>query len=227
MLSMPAVCWLCRMPLVLPAHGICSFCLRQLRPPTPCCPRCGLPALHIDSQCGRCQLHPPAWLRMIYVSSWQFPLRDWVKQLKFYGRTALSLMLARLLLLAWSEARRQCVLRKPDLLLCVPLHRQRGWRRGYNQMGEITQQLSRWVGCPCEISGIKRQRKTRIQHRLKASSRKKNVRGAFTLEIDVQGRHIALLDDVITTGNTVQEISRILLAAGATSVQVWSLCRTL
>ncbi|MCX8958854.1 DNA utilization protein GntX [Erwinia psidii] len=227
MLSMPSTCWLCRMPLTFSAHGLCSVCLRQLPKTLPCCPRCGLPALHSRSPCGRCQLHPPAWQRMIYVTDWQFPLREWVKQLKFHHGTALSPLLARLMLLSWLSARRQFALDRPDLLLCVPLHRQRAWRRGYNQMDDITRRLSRWIGCPYAATGITRQRKTRIQHRLRACKRKINVRGAFSLEIDVQGRHIALLDDVITTGSTMQEISRILLAAGAASVQVWSLCRAL
>ncbi|WP_158781000.1 DNA utilization protein GntX [Pantoea sp. BAV 3049] len=227
MLSMPTACWLCRMPLALPAQGICSLCLRQLPIAPPCCPRCGLPALHIRQECGRCQLKPPPWQRMMFVTGWQPPLRDWVKQLKFSGATALSVMLARLFLLSWLAARRQFLLDKPDLLLCVPLHRKRAWLRGYNQMDDVTRHLSRWIGCSYAAAGLKRQRRTRIQHSLRASARKRNLRGAFRVEIAVKGRHIALVDDVITTGSTVGEISRILLAAGAASVQVWSLCRTL
>ncbi|WP_261642516.1 DNA utilization protein GntX [Erwinia mallotivora] len=227
MLSMPTTCWLCRMPVALPVHGICSLCLRQLPGSPPCCPRCGLLSLHIRQPCGRCQLKPPAWQRMIFVSGWQPPLRDWVTQLKFYGTTALSVMLARLLLLTWLAARRDFMLEKPDLLLCVPLHRQRAWQRGYNQMDDITRHLSRWIGCRYAAAGLTRQRQTRIQHSLPASARRRNLRGAFRVETGVNGRHIALTDDVITTGSTVGEISRILLAAGAASVQVWSLCRTL
>jgi len=227
MLSMPAVCWLCRMPLALSVQGICSLCLRQLLVATPCCPRCGLPSLHPLTECGRCLLHPPIWQRMIFVTDWQPPLREWVKQLKFFGVTALSMMLARLILLSWLTARRQGLLDKPDLLLCVPLHRKRAWLRGYNQMDDIARHLARWTGCPYAAAGVKRQRQTRIQHQLRASMRKRNLRGAFRVELAVKGLHIALIDDVITTGSTVGEISRILLAAGAASVQVWSLCRTL
>lgn len=182
MLSMPTACWLCRMQLALPAQGICSLCLLQLPAVVPCCPRCGLPALHLRTQCGRCHLHPPAWQRMIYVSDWQFPLRDWVNQLKFYGKTALAPMLARLLLLRWLAVRREFMLDKPDLLLCAPLHRQRAWRRGYNQMDDITRLLARWIGCPYAPAGIKRLRKTRIQHRLYASQRKKTFAALSALK---------------------------------------------
>lgn len=227
MLPMPTACWLCQMPLALSHHGICSYCLRHLPSLPACCPRCGLPAASCRTECGRCLLKPPGWQRMIVVSAWCPPVSHWVKQLKFFQATALSAMLARLLLLSWLSARRKHNLRRPDLLLCVPLHKTRAWRRGYNQMDEINHHLARWLNCRYVAGGLSRRRKTRIQHRLEASNRRKNVRGAFRVEIAVQRLHIALTDDVVTTGNTVEEISRILLAAGAASVQVWSLCRTL
>lgn len=227
MLPMPATCWLCRMPLRLASHGLCSLCLRQLAALPVCCPRCGLASASGSSVCGACLNKPPCWQRMIFVSSWSPPVSSWVKRLKFFRATALSAMLARLLLLSWLAARRQHNLRRPDLLLCVPLHKTRAWQRGYNQMDEVARKLARWLPCRYSPAGVSRRRKTRIQHLLLATARRKNLRGAFRVEMAVEGLHIALLDDVVTTGSTVGEISRILLAAGAASVEIWSLCRTL
>ena len=108
----------------------------------------------------------------------------------------------------------------------MPLHKSRACRRGYNQAALLAQPLARWLGCEfCD--GVRRRRRGALQHQLPASQRRRNVRGAFRLEIDVRGRHIALIDDVVTTGHTVGEIGRILLAQGAASVQIWCLCRTL
>lgn len=227
MLPITAACWLCQMPLVLSQHGLCNYCYRQLPLPPPCCPRCGLPALNTVKECGACLVRPPSWKRLLFVSDWQPPLSTWVKQLKFSQATALSNMLARLMLLQWLSLRREHNLRRPDLMLCVPLHTKRAWFRGYNQMDEISRRLARWTGCQYAPAGLRRHRPTHIQHHLQAVARRKNLRGAFRVEFPVQGRHITLMDDVVTTGSTVNEISRILLAAGAASVQVWSLCRTL
>ncbi|WP_380183260.1 DNA utilization protein GntX [Kalamiella sp. sgz302252] len=226
MLTMPAACWLCQMPLVLAHHGICSFCLRALRPPC-CCPRCGLATFYPNAECGRCQRRPPSWHRLVFVAAWQPPLKDLVRRLKFFQRTALSAMLARLILLTWLTARREGRVKRPDLLLCVPLHYSRAWRRGYNQLDEMAVYLARWMNVPFIKGGLSRRKRTKIQHFLTARARRRNLRGAFRVEMAVKGRHIALLDDVVTTGSTVEEISRILLAAGAASVQVLCLCRTL
>ena len=226
MLSMPAACWLCQMPLALAHHGICSYCLRTLSRPR-CCPRCGMPSLYPEAECGRCLRHPPSWQQLVFVTDWQPPLQNQIRQLKFFHKTAHSAMLARLVLLTWLTAHRERRLVRPDLLLCVPLHHSRAWRRGYNQLEELARYLAHWLACPYHPAGLCRKKRTAVQHFLTARARRRNLRGAFRVESEVKGRHIALLDDVVTTGSTVEEISRILLAAGAASVQVLCLCRTL
>jgi len=135
-------------------------------------------------------------------------------------------MLARLLLLSWQDAWRRGNVPRPDLLLPVPLHHRRRWQRGFNQTVLLAAPLAHWLGCEWR-EGLSRQKRGAVQHQLNARQRRTNLHGAFRLEIAVAGRHIALLDDVITTGSTVGEISRLLLAQGAASVQVWCLCRTL
>ncbi|WP_210453367.1 DNA utilization protein GntX [Pantoea ananatis] len=226
MLPMPALCWLCQLPLRIALHGLCSICLRQLPRLPSLCPCCGLPAASDALPCGRCLLRPPPWQALICVSHYQPPLSTWVNQLKFSGITALRVMLARLLLLSWLNAYRRGQTVRPDLLMCVPLHARRCWRRGYNQTALLATPLARWLECEFSLA-LSRQRARAVQHQLSARQRRRNLRGAFCLETDVNGRHIALIDDVVTTGSTVREISRLLQGRGAASVQVWCLCRTL
>ena len=227
MLPMQGVCWLCQAALKLPAQGICSYCLRTLPALPRCCPRCGLPAGDTFIPCGRCLLRPPPWQQLIAVSDYRPPLSLLLARHKFFGVTALSVMLARLILLSWLTARRQRNLPRPDLLLAVPLHHQRAWRRGFNQADLLAAPLAHWLCCRYRPEALTRRRAARVQHQLDARTRRKNLRGAFQLEIAVRGRHIALIDDVVTTGSTVAEISRLLMHAGAASVQIWCLCRTL
>ncbi|WP_312240482.1 phosphoribosyltransferase family protein, partial [Pantoea sp.] len=91
----------------------------------------------------------------------------------------------------------------------------------------LARPLARWLGCEYQPHGLRRRRHGAPQRRLNARQRRRNLRAAFRLEMAVQGRHIALIDDVVTTGTTVAEITRLLLAHGAASVQIWCLCRTL
>ncbi|MBK0097712.1 DNA utilization protein GntX [Erwinia sp. S63] len=225
MLSIPALCWLCRLPLQIARHGLCSRCAQQIPALPAICPCCALPASG-TGLCGRCLHRPPPWHSLTCVSDYLPPLSDWVIQLKFSRATALRVMLARLLLLKLLNSRRENLLPRIDLVLSVPLHRRRAWQRGYNQAELLAKPLARWLGCEYR-AGVRRRRRGLVQHVLRASARKKNLRGAFSLEIPVCGRHILLIDDVVTTGSTVAEISRILLAQGAASVHIGCLCRTL
>lgn len=101
------------------------------------------------------------------------------------------------------------------------------WSLYYNQCDELCRPLARWRGCVWHREGLTRQRAGAVQHSLNARQRRQNLKNAFQLEFAVQGLHIALVDDVVTTGSTVAEISRLLLRNGAATVQVWCLCRTL
>ncbi|KJV46804.1 phosphoribosyltransferase [Pantoea sp. BL1] len=225
MLSIPALCWLCRLPLQIARHGLCSRCVQQIPALPAICPCCALPASG-TRLCGRCLRRPPPWHSLTCVSDYLPPLSDWVIQLKFSRATALRVMLARLLLLKLLNSRRVNLTPRIDLVLSVPLHRRRAWQRGYNQAELLAKPLARWLGCEYR-AGVRRRRRGLVQHALRASARKKNLRGAFSLEMPVRGRHILLIDDVVTTGSTVAEISRILLAQGAASVHIGCLCRTL
>ena len=226
MLAIPGLCWLCTMPLVMGHWGVCSYCQRSLSPP-PCCLQCGLPAISGLIPCGRCLLSPPPWQHLVMVDDYRPPLRHLVQAFKFKRNTALAPALARLMLLQILARRRMSRLIRPDIILAVPLHPRRAWWRGYNQSDLLARILARWLGCAYDAGGLRRRRYTRVQHTLSASLRKRNLRRAFSIEIPVRGLHIAIVDDVVTTGSTMAEITRLLQRHGAATVQVWCLCRTL
>ncbi|MCU6667968.1 DNA utilization protein GntX [Enterobacteriaceae bacterium H4N4] len=227
MLTVPGLCWLCQMPLALSHWGVCSVCRRAIAAPVSVCPRCGLPAMHPRLPCGRCLRKPPPWQALVAVGDYTPPVSPMLHQLKFSHQSQLALPLARLLLLAILQARRSRELPDVDLLMSVPLWSRRHWRRGFNQSDLLCRPLAHWLNCRYVPTALRRTRATPAQHHLSARLRKRNLQHAFALELPVAGRHIALVDDVVTTGSTVAEFSRLLLRSGAESVQVWCLCRTL
>ena len=224
MLTAHGLCWLCQMPLALAHWGICSRCARAVSPRLSLCPRCGLPAANTRFACGRCLQKAPPWQRLIAVNDYVAPLSTLVKTWKFRAKPELALALARLLLL---RLRQSASWDKPDTIIAVPLWRHRHWRRGYNQADVLCRPLARWLNIRYQPEALRRTRPTATQHQLSARLRKQNLKNAFRLEFPVAGLHIALVDDVVTTGSTVAELSRLLLQNGAASVQVWCLCRTL
>lgn len=227
MLTVPGLCWLCRMPLTLGHWGICSVCTRATRQPLCRCPQCGLPAAHPSLPCGRCLQKPPPWQRLIAVSDYISPLSGLIHQFKFLRRSEMASALSRLLLLEVLQARRVSALPLPDRIVSVPLWQRRHWRRGFNQSDLLCRPLARWLGCDWDRQAITRVRATATQHYLSARLRKRNLKNAFRLELPVQGLHMVIVDDVVTTGSTVAEIAQLLLRNGAATVQVWCLCRTL
>lgn len=227
MLTVWGLCWLCRMPLAQTHWGICSRCSNTLLQPRLLCPQCGLSAGSPLLPCGRCLQKPPPWQRLIAVSDYVPPLNRLLHRFKFSHQPELAPALARLLLLTWLQARRSVGLERPDMILSVPLFQRRHWRRGFNQSDLLCRQLAHWLGRPYHDRAIRRIRPTQIQHRLTAAQRRRNLNNAFHLEFSPEGRHMVVVDDVVTTGSTVAEISRLLLDAGAATVQIWCLCRTL
>jgi ComF family protein len=109
----------------------------------------------------------------------------------------------------------------------VPLHPYRHWRRGYNQTELLARHLARWLSVEYQADGLLRIRAAAPQQTLNADARRGNLLGAFHCNADVAGKTVALVDDVVTTGSTAQELSRLLLAHRAKTVKIWCICRTL
>ncbi|AWX14190.1 amidophosphoribosyltransferase [Mergibacter septicus] len=218
-------CFYCQQSLALPWQGLCCRCQRQIIQ-IPYCGKCGSPLPEYHLGCGYCSCQQLLWDRMIYVSPYQAPLSELIHRFKFQQQYYLDRTLARLLLLAVLNAKREQGLSLPELLLPVPLHHHRQWQRGYNQAGLLADYLGYYLTLPVNHHWLKRQRATPSQRGLVARERQKNLVGAFSLKAEVRVQSVAIIDDVITTGATMYELCVLLRQQGVSEIQVWALCRT-
>lgn len=222
------LCWLCHQPLNLAYHGICSQCIKNLPALPLCCPRCGLAVSRLQvTTCHQCQLQPPYWQHLITVTDYCEPLKTLIARLKFYQQTQLAHALSRLMLLKWLEQYRTRQLPKPDMIVPVPLSRRRRWQRGFNQTEVLAKPLATWLRCHYHPTLLTRKPTSSDQKVLSAQARKKNLTNIFKCTESLTDKNILLVDDIVTTGSTANEISRLLILHGARSVQIICLCRTL
>ena len=219
------ICAACRRPLDYPTRGaVCPPCWASIVPITPpCCRTCGdaLPAWRVrsvaEAQCPRCRRREPLVSLARAIGPYEGTLRAVVHALKYDGRQTI----ARHLAARMREAGRE-VLDGADLIVAVPLHRSRERARGFNQARE----LGRHLGLPI-ADALARTRRTPSQADLPAARRHANVRGAFEWRrsVAVQGRTIVLVDDVSTTGATLNACAGTLLDAGAADVRALTAAR--
>ncbi|REF26671.1 ComF family protein [Xenorhabdus cabanillasii] len=227
MLTMVGYCWLCHQNLYFAHHGICHICNQKLKRLEHVCPRCALPAESSDFPCGRCLKNPPPWQRLIAVTDYVPPLNQLIRRYKYHGAPQIATVLARLFLLHWLQGYREGRWSKPNYIIGIPLHHQKRWRRGFDQVELIIKPLARWLQCQYQPNLLQRTRATLTQRGLSAAQRKTNLKHAFQLHGNFTDQHVAIFDDVITTGTTLHETTQLLIRAGARSVQAWAICRTL
>jgi len=200
---------------------LCAACDADLpRADGALCPRCALPSPD-GALCGRCLSQPPAYDATVAALEYRFPADVLVHALKFRGELALAAPLGRLL-----GARVARAGERVDFVLPVPLSAARLRARGYNQSLEIGRHAARALGAPLAAHACERSRDTPPQSALHWDERAKNVRGAFRCTVPLQGAAIAVVDDVMTTGATLEEIAAALKRAGAARVVNWVLART-
>ncbi len=204
---------------------LCAGCLADLPTDRDCCSRCALPlpaGKPIGALCGECQRRPPPFHVCYAAFRYEDPLPALVGGAKFHAR----LNLARLLGLCLADALREKDAEMPGLILPVPLHPKRLRERGYNQALEIARTVGRALDVPVDTRSCTRILATARQAGLEQKERRRNVRGAFKLECPLDVEHLAILDDVVTTGSTVSELAGVLLRAGVKRVDVWAVART-
>lgn len=215
---LPHTCVLCG--AYASTQPLCTNCSADLPlSPTAACPVCALSALD-GKVCGACLKEPPAFDLTLAAFSYGFPIDRLLHAFKYAGDLSLVGILAEPL------ARLAAEQPKPDLLLPMPLHPVRLRERGFNQSLEIAKPISRWLDIPLSTDACRRMRDTPTQAGLKWRERRRNVRGAFACDLDLNGKKVAVLDDVMTTGATLNEISRILKSRGASEVSAWVIART-
>nr|WP_199043229.1 ComF family protein [Dyella sp. ASV24] len=199
---------------------LCRDCARELPRNRTCCARCALPLPESAALCGQCQRRPPPWDAAWVPFRYAWPLDRLESRFKFSANLACGRVLSSL----WLREPPPAGL--PAWVVPVPLHVGRLRERGYNQARELARPLAKHFGLTLRFDVLLRQHPTVAQTELGAVARRRNVRGAFvTRERIAWPAHVALLDDVMTTGATLMECSRILKRAGVQRVDVWALAR--
>jgi ComF family protein len=219
----PSLCAICR------GWGrgrVCVACLGRFAAVVPRCRRCALPSPVSAPVCGTCQATPPPFDAALACVDYGAPWDQLIADFKFHDGLDLGAVFATAIA---DEATRQDV-DPATLLLPVPLSAARLRERGYNQAWQLARPIARRLRLAADPHLLLRVRETPHQLALPPEQRADNVRGAFAVEprrrSDIAGRHVAIVDDVMTTASTVAEISRVLAQAGAASVQVWVFART-
>lgn len=218
------VCMLCGAVGARPGLDLCPACRDSLPDNRDACRRCALPlppGTPPDTECGHCRRQTPSYDRLQAGFLYAPPIDQLITGLKYMGRLSHGRLLGRLL-----AERIQLAGAPPQLLLPAPLHRRRLRERGFNQAAELTRVLGRELGLPWSAGGLIRTRYTAPQAGLDRRARRRNLRRCFRWRGPIDLERVAVVDDVVTTGTTAEEMARTLKRAGIERVEVWALART-
>ena len=221
--GVPGQCAVCR---AWDRAAVCADCVRRYAAPQPRCSRCAIAVPAQAVLCGACLKAPSAIDRAVAAVSYEFPWDGLITRFKFHGALDVGPALAERLLAVW----RASGLAPPGLVLPIPLAAERLRERGYNQAWEVARRVARTLNLRADAHLLMRPRDTLHQIDLQFDRRAANVRGAFAVDARrahrLAGRRIALVDDVMTTGATLDEAARTLRRAGAAAVEAWVVART-
>jgi ComF family protein len=219
--ALPTLCVACREPV--DGEGVCASCWAKLSfIAKPYCPRLGIPFVYDPGPellSMEAIANPPAYTRARAAVRYDDVARTLVHALKYQDRTDLAPAMGR-----WMARAGREVLEEADALVPVPLHWRRAWGRRYNQSGALAQVIARQSGVKVASEALRRVRPTQQQIGLSRSQRASNVQGAFKVadhkRSEIAGSRVVLVDDVLTSGATVDACARALLRARAASVDV-------
>lgn len=201
--------------------SLCVSCRTALpRLPAARCPICASPS-PASAICGACLADPPFFQRTVAAAAYAFPVDALIQACKYAGNLAAGRALSELLADVISREP------APDVIIPMPLHPARLRERGFNQALEIARPLAAATGVPLVTDACARIKDTRPQVSLPRKQRHRNMRGAFSALRRLDGMRIAIVDDVITTGNTLNEAAKALRRAGAARVDCWIAARAL
>lgn len=216
---LPARCLVCG-EAGAAGRDLCAACTNALPWNRIACPRCALPLPALAPACGRCLKKPPPFDAARAAFVYGFPLDRLLPRFKFHGDLAAGRLLAGLMRETLDDVAR------PEALVPVPLSSARLRERGYDQALELAKPLARALGLPLRGDPLRRLRNTAAQSELGAPARRRNVRGAFAVREGAPlPRHVALIDDVMTTGATLAECAKALRRAGVARVDAWVVAR--
>jgi ComF family protein len=221
---LPGLCVVCR---DWSRRSLCELCLQRFAPQRPRCAGCARTMPLAVPRCGECTRQASAFERCISGADYAAPWDELIAGFKFHRKTELAPALCEVL---WRGVDAAGGAARPALLLPVPLSRERLRERGYNQAWELARRLARRLGVPARADVLQRSRDTPHQIGMSRVEREHNLRDAFWIEpgqrARLQGTHVALIDDVLTTGATAHAAALTLTRGGAARVDVWVVART-
>lgn len=217
-LILPICCLICSTPTTT-QHRLCEACKQQLPWITNHCQICGLPQVE-SGICGQCLANRPRFTSCRALFRYQEPIDKLITQLKFNNQLHIAKLFASLLVETFDTSKPT-----PELLIPVPLHRKRQRQRGFNQALEIARPVSKALQIPIDIHSCIRVKSTQAQSELPAKKRRYNIKNAFQICHDIGAKHVAIIDDVVTTGSTVNELSKNLKQRGVKCIEIWCLAR--
>lgn len=216
---LPTCCILCKERHQNP-NNLCSDCLKNLPWKTASFIRCASTLTHKNDcmLCGYCIQATPIISNTHALFDYAEPINVLINQLKFSHRLAV----AKCLGILWAQKLLQEEsIQKPNYIIPVPLHYKRLRERTFNQAIEITRPISQALKIPIVTTGISRKKNTKAQAMLSRKERAKNIKGAFTVTRNLTGSHVVIIDDVITTGNTITTLANEVKKAGASRIDAW------
>lgn len=213
---MPQRCLLCDVI----NHGLlCPSCCQCLYSDNAKCPQCGINMPEI-TRCGDCIKQPPYFDKVIACFDYRAPVSDWLSAFKFQQKLYFAAFFAQQLEKTIPPA-------SPiKRIVAMPLHKSRLRQRGFNQAHEIAKRIAHSLNINYESRLITRTKHRPAQTTLNYKNRKQNVENIFKLKKPLSDTHIAIIDDVVTTGSSVNEIAKLLKQNGAHRVEVWCIART-
>ncbi len=220
----PPICYLCLGDSNRSLH-LCDACWKDQPYDAICCPLCAQPQdFETSNVCGSCVQHPPIYNNCLAPLRYQAPVSEFIHAFKYRGDLTAGKLLAEMLA---AELNRHYKADWPDIIVPVPMHWTRLWYRGFNHSIQLARFLSKLLNqdIPVTTKICRRTNRAKPQSQLDAKSRYRNLNSAFVAD-SCMGLSVALLDDVITTGSTINACSKALIAAGASEIHIWAAART-
>ena len=218
----PSQCVLCGAEAT-EEYDLCRACRTELPYLSITCQCCALP-LQMAGTCGRCLQHVPSFDRAYGIFHYAQPLDFLIQRLKFNKKLSYARLLGSLMAEELFKRYVAAAQPLPGVIIPVPLHTSRLRERGYNQALEIARPIARRLEIPIDHRCAARTRETATQSELPAKFRRHNVKGAFKIT-GLQANHVAIIDDVMTTGHTVEEFASEVRRAGVKKIDIWTCAR--
>ena len=225
---LPSHCLLCDLPSQ--QSLICQCCHHAILTERPCCLHCGSALVISQPFCGECIKHRFAFQQLHAIASYQSPYPALIKQLKYNNQLLFADLLGLLLATSVKQRYKPQQLQQIDGLIPVPLHINKLRTRGFNQANLITNALIKNLPLQIVKEQVIRNKITTPQEGLSRQQRALNLEGAFSLtpqdQHSLQGKYVVIIDDVVTTGATINSLCHCLLKAKVKRIDVWCICRT-